>query len=82
MRPTLRQIFCASALCLGFVSTGALGVESLSDVVVDTTEQRSASAVRPNILLQYRRATIVLLLTLLLLLPSYVAYRMKRTPSP
>jgi arylsulfatase/uncharacterized sulfatase len=35
-----------------------------------------------NILLQYRDATIVFLLTLLLLLPFYVAYRMKRTPSP
>ncbi|MEH6518461.1 MAG: arylsulfatase [Halioglobus sp.] len=39
-----------------------------------------------NILLQYRGATIVFLLTLLLLLPFYVAYRMKsrmkRTPKP
>ncbi|MEH6610931.1 MAG: arylsulfatase [Halioglobus sp.] len=39
-----------------------------------------------NILLQYRDATIVFLLTLLLLLPFYVAFRMKsrmkRTPKP
>ena len=35
-----------------------------------------------NILLLYRDATLVFLLTLLLLLPFYVAYRMKRTPSP
>ena len=39
-----------------------------------------------NILLQYRDATLVFLLTLLLLLPFYVAYRMKsrmkRTPKP
>lgn len=35
-----------------------------------------------NILLQYRNGTLVFLLTLLLLLPFYVAYRMKRTPKP
>ena len=35
-----------------------------------------------NMLLQYRDAAIVLLLTLLLLLPFYVAYRMTKTRSP
>ena len=48
-RPFLRQIFYAFALYSGFVSTGAFGVESLADVVVDTTTQPLASAVRPNI---------------------------------
>ena len=50
----LRQIFCVSAVCSGCVSTGAfgiesLGVESVSDVVLDTTQQHSASSQRPNI---------------------------------
>jgi hypothetical protein len=33
-----------------------------------------------NIFLQNRNAILVFLLTMLLLLPFYVAYRMKRTP--
>ena len=46
-----RQIFCVSVLCLGFVSTGAFAVEPLANVEVDTTQQRSVSTVRPNIVL-------------------------------
>ena len=53
IRPFLRQLFCASSLCaaqcLGFVSTGAFGVESPVDIVVDPTQQRSVGKVRPNI---------------------------------
>jgi arylsulfatase A-like enzyme len=44
-----RQIFCVSVLWVGFVSTGAFAVEPLADVEVDTTQQRSVSTVRPNI---------------------------------
>ena len=44
-----RQIFCVSVLWVGFVSTGAFAVEPPADVEVDTTQQRSVSTVRPNI---------------------------------
>jgi arylsulfatase A-like enzyme len=47
--PFLRQIICASTLCFCFVSTGALGNQSLSDAVVDTTRLQANSDQRPNI---------------------------------
>jgi arylsulfatase/uncharacterized sulfatase len=47
--PFLRQIICASALCFCFVNTWALGNESLSDAVVNTTRLQANSDQRPNI---------------------------------
>jgi arylsulfatase A-like enzyme len=46
---SLRQIYCAPALCLGFLGTAAFGAESLVDAVVDTTTQPSPNTERPNI---------------------------------
>jgi arylsulfatase/uncharacterized sulfatase len=47
--PFLRQLICASTLCFCFVNTGALGNQSLSDAVVDTTRLQANSDQRPNI---------------------------------
>jgi arylsulfatase A-like enzyme len=47
--PFLRQIICAFALCFCFVNTCALGNQSLSDAVVDTTQLQADNGKRPNI---------------------------------
>lgn len=47
--PLLRQIICASALCFCVVNTCALGNQSLSDAVVNTTRLQANSDQRPNI---------------------------------
>jgi arylsulfatase/uncharacterized sulfatase len=45
----LRQVFCAFALCFGFVSAAAFAAESLANIASDTSQRTAANKVRPNI---------------------------------
>jgi arylsulfatase A-like enzyme len=49
IRPSLRPILGASALCLAFFGSAANGSDSLADVVVDKPQHLTSSTTQPNI---------------------------------
>jgi arylsulfatase/uncharacterized sulfatase len=49
IRPSLGPILGASALCLAFFGSAAIGADSLADVVVDKPQHLTPSTTRPNI---------------------------------